>query len=204
MVTSLRPVAKDDQGSIQRWAGFAARHMSRTRPLDAAADRHAPDLGLYWYVVVADGRDVGAVWIELSAGAGEAVLGVFLGDESHLGRGIGTAAVELALAEFRAAHPGLPVALRVRRTNERAIACYRRAGFTVSGSGTKPLPLRRDRALLQHGPRALLSSLSPTFPGPPDERIKVTRRGPGRCTGGRRPGSASAVRWAGTDREDFA
>ena len=73
-------------------------------------------------------------------GAGEAVLGVFLGDARHLGRGIGSAAVALALAEFRTAHPELPVALRVRRTNARAIACYRRVGFTITGSGTKSLP----------------------------------------------------------------
>ncbi len=65
---------------------------------------------------------------------------MFLCDAAHTGRGIGTAAVELALAEFRASHPGLPVALRVRRTNERAIACYRRVGFTVTGSGVKSLP----------------------------------------------------------------
>jgi RimJ/RimL family protein N-acetyltransferase len=126
--------------AIQRWAGFATGHMSRTHPLDVAADRHAPDAGLYWYVIVADGRDVGTVWVELPPGASEAILGVFLCDESHLGRGIGSAAVELALSKFRRAHPGLPVALRVRRTNERAIACYRRVGFTVTGSGTKTLP----------------------------------------------------------------
>jgi RimJ/RimL family protein N-acetyltransferase len=140
VVASLRPVAADDQADLQRWAGFAAGYMSRTHPLDAAADRHAPALGLYWYIVVADGRDVGTVWIELLPGASEAVLGVFLCDAAHLGRGIGTAAVELALAEFRDARPGLPVALRVRRTNERAIACYRRAGCAVTGSGTKSLP----------------------------------------------------------------
>jgi RimJ/RimL family protein N-acetyltransferase len=140
VVTSLRPVAADDQSDIQRWAGFAVGHMSRTHPLDAAADRHAPASGLYWYIIVADGRDVGTVWVELAPGACEGVLGIFLCDAAHVGRGIGTAAVELALAEFHAARPGLPVALRVRRTNERAIACYRRAGFTVTGSGTKSLP----------------------------------------------------------------
>ena len=114
--------------------------MSRTRPLNAAADRHAPASGLYWYVIVADDCDVGTVWVELPPGTSEAVLGVFLCDESHLGRGIGTAAIGIALSEFCADYPGLPVALRVRRTNERAIACYRRAGFTVTGSGTKALP----------------------------------------------------------------
>jgi ribosomal protein S18 acetylase RimI-like enzyme len=140
VVISLRPVAEADQANIERWAGFAAGHMSRTHPLDAAAVRHAPASGLFWYVITSDGRDVGTIWIELPPGASEAVLGVFLCDAAHLGSGIGTAGVELALAEFRAAHPGLPVALRVRRTNQRAIACYRRVGFTVTGRGTKSLP----------------------------------------------------------------
>ena len=140
MVTSLRPVAEGDQASIKRWAGFAAGHMSRTHPLDAAADRHAPVSGLYWYVIVHDDVDVGTVWVELPRGAGEAVLGVFLGDATCLGKGIGTSAVELALAEFRDSHPDLPVTLRVRRSNARAIACYRRVGFSVASSGTKSLP----------------------------------------------------------------
>ncbi len=116
MVTSLRPVVEGDQASIQRWAGLAAGHMSRTHRLDDAADRHAPAEGLCWYILDADGRDVGTVWVELPPGSGEAVLGIFLCDASHLGRGIGAAAVE------------------------RAIACYRRVGFTVTGSGTRSLP----------------------------------------------------------------
>jgi ribosomal protein S18 acetylase RimI-like enzyme len=32
------------------------------------------------------------------------------------------------------------VSLRVRRTNGRAIACYRHAGFAAAGRGTKALP----------------------------------------------------------------
>ena len=140
MVTSLRPVAEDDQADIRRWAGFAAgtcleRILSMPTPTVML-----PPRGSTLYVIVADGCDVGTVWVELPPGASEAVLGVFLSDASHLGLGIGTAAVELALAEFHADHPGLPVALRVRRTNERAIACYHRAGFRVTGSGTKSLP----------------------------------------------------------------
>jgi ribosomal protein S18 acetylase RimI-like enzyme len=129
-----------DQPSIDRWAEVAADYMSRTRPYAEDADRHDPDRGLFWYVIADGGRGVGIVWIELPPGAGEAVLGVYLGEASSFGRGIGTAAVELAVAEFRDAHPQLPVSLRVRRTNERAIACYRGIGFTVTGSGTKSLP----------------------------------------------------------------
>jgi RimJ/RimL family protein N-acetyltransferase len=140
VTVALRPVQPEDVPAIERWARFAAAHMSRTRPYAEGTDRHAPDDGLYWYVIADHGRDVGTVWVELPSGASEAVLGVFLAEPSLLGRGIGTAAVELALAEFRRAHPRLPVALRVRRSNARAIACYRRVGFTLAGSGTKTRP----------------------------------------------------------------
>ena len=82
--------------------------MSRTRPYAEAADRHDPDSGLYWYVIAEDDLDVGTVWIELLPAGSEAVLGVFLGDAAYFGRGIGTAAIELAIAEFRRAHPHCP------------------------------------------------------------------------------------------------
>ena len=140
MGISLRPVAASDQPSIDHWAGLAADQMSRTRPYAEAADHHDPDSGLFWYVISEDGLDIGTVWIELPPGSSEAVLGVFLGDSSHFGRGIGSAAIDLAVAKFRGAHPRLPIALRVRRSNARAIACYRRVGFTVTGSGTKSMP----------------------------------------------------------------
>ena len=115
-------------------------HMSRTRPYAEAADRHDPDSGLYWYVIAEDDLDVGTVWIELLPAGSEAVLGVFLGDAAYFGLGIGTAAIELAIAAFRRAYRQLPIVLRVRRSNARAIACYRRVGFTVTGNGSKSLP----------------------------------------------------------------
>jgi ribosomal protein S18 acetylase RimI-like enzyme len=137
---SLRPATAADQATIERWADAVADHMSRTRPYAEAADRHEPGSGLYWYVITENGVDVGTVWIELLSGHREAVLGVFLGDPSRFGHGIGTAALDLAIAQFGRAHAHVPVVLRVRRSNARAIACYRRVGFTVSGSGTKSLP----------------------------------------------------------------
>jgi predicted GNAT family acetyltransferase len=139
-VPLLRPVSAFDLAAIDRWASGVAESMSRTRPLAAAADRNDPAAGLYWYVIAEDGRDVGTVWIELLPAASEAILGIFLGDPEDRGRGVGSAAIGLAVAEFRRAHAQTPIALRVRRTNARAIACYRRAGFAVTGSGSKTLP----------------------------------------------------------------
>jgi RimJ/RimL family protein N-acetyltransferase len=137
---SLRPVSPPDLATIDRWAGGAGDHMSRTRPLPEGADRHDPDAGLFWYVIAEHGRDVGTVWIELAPAEPEAVLGIFLGDPGDLGRGIGSAAIGLAAAEFRRNHAQAPIVLRVRRANHRAISCYRRAGFAVTGSGSKTSP----------------------------------------------------------------
>jgi ribosomal protein S18 acetylase RimI-like enzyme len=68
------------------------------------------------------------------------VLGIYLGDPAWRGRGLGTAATRLAVAEFRDAHPAVPVVLHVRRDNACAIACYRHAGFVMAGDDTKVLP----------------------------------------------------------------
>ena len=140
MDVSLRPVSPADLPTIGRWAGLMAAYLTRTRPYDEGADHHDPGAGLFWYVIAGAGVDVGTVWIELLPAGSEAVLGIFLGDPSWFGRGIGTAAVGLAVAEFRRANQHVPIVLRVRRSNARAIACYRRAGFTVTGGGSKPLP----------------------------------------------------------------
>jgi RimJ/RimL family protein N-acetyltransferase len=137
-------VSVHDLATVDHWASGVTESMSRTRPLADEASRHDPTAGLYWYVIAEDGRDVGTVWIELPASASEAVLGILLGDEADRGRGVGSAAVELAVAEFRRAHAQAPIVLRVRRTNARAIACYRRAGFVVLGHGSKTLPSGED------------------------------------------------------------
>jgi ribosomal protein S18 acetylase RimI-like enzyme len=140
MGVSLRPVCAPDLPTIERWAGGMADHMSRTRPYAECADGHDPGSGLYWYVIREHDLDVGTVWLELLPDGSEAVLGVFLGDASQFGRGIGSAAIELAIAEFRRVHPRLSIVLRVRRSNTRAIACYRRVGFAFTGGGSKSLP----------------------------------------------------------------
>ena len=83
---------------------------------------------------------MGTVWLEPGDAPDESVLGVFLSDPSQFGRGIGTEAVRLAIDECRRLHPAQRIALRVRRDNTRAIACYEKVGFVTVSSGTKTLP----------------------------------------------------------------
>ena len=90
--------------------------------------------------MVADGREVGAVWIERLDGQAEARLGVFLGNPSDFGRGIGQAALRLAILEFREACPVESISLHVRRSNQRAIGCYSAVGFEIVDAGSKELP----------------------------------------------------------------
>ena len=140
MSVSLRAAEAGDQTVIRRWEGAVADGMSRTRPRAESANRHDPAAGLFWYVIAVDDRDVGTVWIELPPPGSEGVLGIFIGEAADRGHSVGTAAVELAVAEFRRAYPQLPVALRVRCSNARAVSCYRRVGFAVAGHGSKTLP----------------------------------------------------------------
>jgi ribosomal protein S18 acetylase RimI-like enzyme len=138
---SVRPVSPSDLATIDGWAAaIGAAAPSRTRPYAAGADRHDPASGLFWNVVVTDGRDVGTVWIERLGGRSEARLGVFLGDPADFGCGIGRSALRLAIAEFRQAYPGEAVSLHVRECNARAIACYRAVGFMIVDTGSKVLP----------------------------------------------------------------
>jgi RimJ/RimL family protein N-acetyltransferase len=134
-------VSPHDLATIDSWAATIGDEApSRTRPLAPGADRHDPSGELFWYVIVADGREAGTVWIERLGGRSEARLGVFLGDFSDFGRGIGRAALRLAIAEFREAFPEDPISLHVRKSNARAIACYRAVSFEVVDSGTKASP----------------------------------------------------------------
>jgi pimeloyl-ACP methyl ester carboxylesterase len=139
MRVSLRPVEREDLPRIDRWAAdiSASVSMSRTRPLGAGAERHDPAGGLFWYVIVEDDREVGTVWIERLPGESAARLGIFLGSLLDCGRGIGRAALPLAIGQFRAACPHQSIALHVRLANQRAVRCYRSVGFQIAGSGTK-------------------------------------------------------------------
>jgi RimJ/RimL family protein N-acetyltransferase len=138
MSISLQPVSPEDLATIDRWASvIGSAFISRTRPKAEVADQHDPASGLFWYLVIEDGREVGTVWIERLPGESGAVLGAFLGSPSDFGRGIGKAALRIAISEFRQAFPHESISLNVRQSNERALGCYRSVGFEITGTGSK-------------------------------------------------------------------
>lgn len=125
---------------LQAWRARinGEQYMSNYRPRGAAA--HAPAQGVCWYVILADGRDAGTVWLQWDGARTGLSLGIFLGEEALFGRGIGSAAINAAIAEARRRHPACVVRLNVRSGNARAIACYKKCGFVAVSSGVKPAP----------------------------------------------------------------
>jgi RimJ/RimL family protein N-acetyltransferase len=141
MTVALRAFRRNDLELIERWARARGldEHMSRSRPRDPLATCHDPLNGLFWFVIVDSGVDVGTVWLEPGEQPNEAILGIFLSHPSLFGRGIGSQAIRLAVDECRRRRPAQVITLRVRQGNSRAIACYEKVGFVTMSTGTKLL-----------------------------------------------------------------
>ncbi|OGR62064.1 MAG: hypothetical protein A2X30_01390 [Elusimicrobia bacterium GWB2_63_16] len=89
-------------------------------------DEHRKDFSSGQFdVIVADGIDVGYVWIKRTDSS------LYLVDvcvlPKHQGSGIGTGIIEKLLSEARTQH--LPVELGVFKSNHSALKLYRRLGF---------------------------------------------------------------------------
>jgi len=112
--------------------------MSRIYPYDfkPGGDTYSP---LYtWYVINVGGKDAGTIWLEKeSVQNTRAVLGILLGREEIMGKGVGSAAICAAVARSRDILGIESVSLNVRIANKRAVSCYRACGFLVIEEGVK-------------------------------------------------------------------
>ena len=98
------------------------QYQSRIYPFENAE-------ALRWYHIKADGKYIGAIWLEKNAGEDFAVLGIFIADELYRNKGIGKAAIEQIInTDLQYMHTN-KILLRVREENERAIRCYKSVGF---------------------------------------------------------------------------
>ncbi|MBH3449521.1 GNAT family N-acetyltransferase [Pseudomonas putida] len=122
---ALRPFCIRDHAQLERWAENiqSSGYMARFKPHTAA---------LAWNVIVCNGQDVGAVWLERTEHSDEARLGILLGEPALLGRGIGRRAILLTIEAVTRVHPLLFITLNVRESNERGIRCYEHCGFHVT------------------------------------------------------------------------
>lgn len=143
MAVTLRRFGPADLDYLQTWRRNidSDRYMASLKPLRFSESGFGGWGRSYvWFVIVAGGRDVGAVWIDRRRRhPGQGVLGIVIGHTERLGRGIGRQAILQALFRARGILDFDLVRLTVRQSNTRAVRCYRRCGFRVTGRGIKPM-----------------------------------------------------------------
>ena len=138
---TIRPITYDDTENIIRWRNS---DYVRARFLDRALftkESHEKWLKNYvepgrvaQFIIKLDGEGVGSVYLrDIDKEKKEAEFGIFIGEESARGKGVGTESARLIL-KYAFEELGLKtVFLRVIKDNKGAIRSYEKAGFKLNG-----------------------------------------------------------------------
>lgn len=138
----LRDASKSDENIYNTWRNNAGlkEFLSRLEPKGCNTwdyDRSR----ICWFIIENESEDAGAVWLEKNdEAAQEATLGIFISGEKQRGKGIGKEAIEEAIEISGQRMKFEKVVLNVRKSNTRAIQCYKRCGFVITGEGQKTNP----------------------------------------------------------------
>ena len=138
---SLRKINMEDTENIVRWRNnpnVLCKFLDQTI-LDS--EKH-----LNWYnkrivtgdvdqfIIVVEGKDIGSVYLrDIDKVSQKAEFGIFIGDDTYLGRGYGNKATRLILRHAFDILNLNKVYLRVLCENEYAIKCYLNVGFKTDG-----------------------------------------------------------------------
>lgn len=142
MKISLRHFESNDLKSLNNWSEDidAQQYMTRLLPNKFDGACFSQRGLLSWYMIVVNEQDVGTIWLEKdSCGEKVATLGIMIGKKEMLGQGIGEEAITLAIENSHSDLSFRAVRLNVRVSNNRAISCYKKCGFTVIRRGVKLL-----------------------------------------------------------------
>ena len=140
MTVTLRPFLSNDLKQHLSWAEAidARRYMSRIFPKRFEGNSIDNNPYFCWYVIIYNDADVGSIWLEKqNADDNVTQLGILIGNENLLGKGIGRKAIEQAILDSLSIMPTSTVRLNVRKSNERAQACYKACGFRIVNQDVK-------------------------------------------------------------------
>jgi len=91
-----------------------------------------------WKLIISDDCIIGNVWFEPTEKNNVLKLGIVIWEEKKLGIGIGKKVIQELIEYIALRDPEInTVMLNVRKTNDRALACYKNAGFTIIGEYSK-------------------------------------------------------------------
>lgn len=139
----LRPMTGDDTDLIVKWRNSDAVRLNFiyqepfTREGHESWIRNMVETGKVVQMIICETKDdtpLGSVYIrDIDRRHNKAEYGIFIGEESARGRGIGTAAASLMLEYCFREEKLHRVYLRAFASNARAIRSYEKAGFVREG-----------------------------------------------------------------------
>ena len=144
-LTFLRPAERADVPTMVRWFNDVetTRYLNARAPMGQALEERWFEEMLArqgqsdWFFLICrlvDGKAMGTIGLfDLDLTNGSAGIGITIAERSELGKGLGTDALE-SLLDFGFGRLRLErMWLDVYDFNERAVASYRKAGFTQEG-----------------------------------------------------------------------
>ena len=87
-----------------------------------------------WYHIKYNDNYIGSVWLEkINAEDDSAVLGIFIAFDEFRSMGIGSQVISEIIEKDMDPLNVRKIILHVRKENARAISCYKKSGFVISG-----------------------------------------------------------------------
>jgi spore coat polysaccharide biosynthesis predicted glycosyltransferase SpsG/RimJ/RimL family protein N-acetyltransferase len=134
---TLRPAGAGDCRALWQWRNEESVRAVSFDPAVIPLEAHErwfaarlEDPRCVMFVVSVQGQDVG--YVRFDGDGDEMLVSVALAPGVR-GRGVGSAAIRLALRAMRVRHPGSRVVALIRPGNPRSEAAFRRAGFVAAG-----------------------------------------------------------------------
>ena len=134
---TIRPITYDDTENIVRWRNseyvnsrFIDRRMFTKESHEAWLKNYVETGKVAQFIILLNGEPVGSVYLrDIDLNKKEAEYGIFIGEESARGKGVGTKSAILIL-KYAFEELGLEkIFLRVLKDNPGAVRSYEKAGF---------------------------------------------------------------------------
>jgi len=134
---TIRPITYDDTENIIKWRNseyvnsrFIDRRLFTKESHEAWLKNFVETGKVAQFIILLDGEAVGSVYLrDIDPDTKEAEYGIFIGEESARGKGVGTKSAKLIL-KYAFEELGLKkIFLRVLKNNPGAVRSYEKAGF---------------------------------------------------------------------------
>ena len=140
----LRAITREDLPRYVAWINDweVARHLEFFRPVNLEGEERwynslleSSDDNFVFAVETLEGRHIGSVGLhQVHSRHRSAMMGIFIGDKEHWGRGCGSDAIRLMIRYGFEMLNLNRIWLQVFEFNERAIRCYEKCGFRREGT----------------------------------------------------------------------